>query len=232
VPVAGNLKFDVSPPPDLLARGRAWRDRIGGRQVLLCASTREGEEAQLLAAWTELHRDRRQGILLAIVPRHPQRFDDVAALALQHRAHPVEAQHGGPDDGSAVAADVLLGDSMGEMSRGTGLADLTVIGGSAAAVGAQNLIEACAAGVPVILGPHTFNFAQAAQAALQERAAVAVDDASMAIATAMDLLEDPARRVSMAQAAVRFAQAHQGATGRTMALLEPLFSQVGRPHRP
>ena len=170
--VFGNLKFDMTPAPALLARGRDWRAQVQ-RPVVLAAATREGEEAPLLAAWAALPAPRP---LLLLVPRHPQRFDEVAALiAAQGHTLARRSTWGDTPPGSAAAADVWLGDSMREMPLYYALADVALLGGSFAPLGGQNLIEAAACGCPLLMGPHTFNFAQAAELALAAGAALRVD---------------------------------------------------------
>ena len=155
--VCGNLKFDLSPHPKLLARGLEWRQRLA-RPVVLAAVTREGEEMPLLQCWTALDVPRP---LLLLVPRHQQRCDAVAELAADfgftlRRRSGWAAQP--PDD--ALPADVWLGDSMGEMPLYYAAADVALLGGSFARLGGQNLIEAAACGCPLVMGPHTFNFAR------------------------------------------------------------------------
>ncbi|MEK9720394.1 MAG: lipid IV(A) 3-deoxy-D-manno-octulosonic acid transferase, partial [Quisquiliibacterium sp.] len=244
VQVAGNLKFDVTVPQDLFGRGRAWRSMAGGRPVLLAASTRDGEEALLLDAWlaaasaagalpvstpaptlgSEATRDANPATnpLLLIVPRHPQRFDAVAnqierrGLRFARRAALDDEQAE-----SVAQADVLLGDSMGEMFAYYAMADVAIIGGSLLPFGGQNLIEACAAGVPVIIGPHTYNFADAAVQAIEAEAAVRVADAPQAIEASLALLGNAPRRARMSNLASQFAQAHQGAARRTLEMLSP-----------
>jgi len=215
VEVAGNLKFDVTPDADLLARGRQWRELLG-RPVLLAAVTREGEEAQLLGAW-QAHAwpqgERRP--LLLLVPRHPQRFVEVAelvaaqGLTLARRSSFVD----GPD-AQAQAADAWLGDSMGEMGLYYGLADVALLGGSFAPLGGQNLIEAAACACPVVMGPHTFNFAEAAELSRQAGAAFRVDDMAAGLAQALRLLAEPASRAAACQAGLAFADQHRGAAER------------------
>ncbi len=208
--VAGNLKFDVTPPPQLVERGQRWR-RAAGRAVVLAASTREGEEAPLLAAWAQVAAPRP---LLLVVPRHPQRFDEVAqlveraGLSLQRRSRWAEM----PPPGAA-RADVWLGDSMGEMPLYYGAADVALLGGSFAPLGGQNLIEAAACGCPVVMGPHTFNFAEAAQLCLDARAGVRVGGVDEGVTRAVALTGD-ARRAEWTERALAFAAAHRGATER------------------
>ncbi|MBT9455178.1 MAG: 3-deoxy-D-manno-octulosonic acid transferase [Burkholderiaceae bacterium] len=218
VEVAGNLKFDVSPDAALLARGREWRQLLGrlGRPVLLAAVTREGEEAQLLEAW-QAHawpQGRRRPLLL-LVPRHPQRFAEVAEL-LVAQGLTLARRSGFADapDAEALAADAWLGDSMGEMVLYYGLADVALLGGSFAPLGGQNLIEAAACACPVVMGPHTFNFASAAELSQQAGAAFRVDDMAAGLAQALRLLAEPASRAAAGQAGLAFAAQHRGAAER------------------
>lgn len=217
VSVAGNIKFDITPSLPQLAQGAAWREKVGGRKVILLASTRDSEEALLLdALLPHLPTD----VLIALVPRHPQRFDEVATLVTARGLSLCRRS-----SGALPAADtrVWLGDAMGEMFAWYALADLALIGGSWLPLGGQNLIEACAVGCPVLIGPHTFNFAQVTEDAIAAGAALQASDVTSAASEASRLLADPATLKAMADAGRAFAQAHRGATARTMALIEPLL---------
>lgn len=210
VQVCGNLKFDMAPSPELLSRGRAWRESLG-RPVVLAASTREGEESPLLQAWLAQPAPRP---LLLLVPRHPQRFDEVAALVRQaglSLARRSEWQQQPPSGAQAV--DVWLGDSMGEMPLYAAMADVALLGGSFAPLGGQNLIELAACGCPVVMGPHTFNFAEASELALAAGAARRVADVNEGVRCALALVE-PAEQQAVSRNALGFAQAHRGATER------------------
>lgn len=208
VEVTGNLKFDSTPDTHKTAEGAAWKARLA-RPVLLLASTREGEERLLLErlpAW-----DGR--LLVLVVPRHPRRFDEVAALAQSRRSFSTEP---GPAD------RVHLGDSMGEMDFYYGAADVAIIGGSFAPLGGQNLIEACAAGAPVIMGPSAFNFAEVTRLAVECGAAVQVEDSSSAVREALRLISDPAVREKMGAAGRALCAAHRGATDLHLARCKSL----------
>jgi 3-deoxy-D-manno-octulosonic-acid transferase len=215
VAVLGNMKFDITPPPEQLELGTELRVATGGRSMFLCASTREGEEALILDAWP-----RDTSVLLAIVPRHPQRFGEVAALiaakgfALQRRS-----AGGRPD----AATQVWLGDSMGELFAWYAAADVAFVGGSLLNYGSQNLIEPCSVGTPVLIGPSTFNFAEAAREALAAQAARQVGNATELVSTALTLIADPKSRTTMADFGRAFAERHRGATARTMALIEQII---------
>lgn len=210
--VTGNLKFDVVPPDDAIAQGRALRTRLGPRPVVIAASTREGEEALLLTALAALPED----ILLLIVPRHPERFDEVARLLSASGVPFARKSTFSPPDGDIR---VLLGDSLGEMYTYYASADVAIMGGTFLPYGGQNLIEPCALGVPVIVGPHTYNFAEAARLAVAAGATLAVPDAAAALAAAGRLCRDETARMAMSEKARAFAEAHRGATGRTLAYL-------------
>ncbi len=212
--VAGNLKFDILPPPEQIAQGRRWRDRFDGeRPVLLAASTRDGEEALLLDVLDSIAVPR---LLTLIVPRHPQRFDEVAAL-IERRGIPFQRRS--RDEPVAPETRILLGDSMGEMFAYYAACDLAFIGGSLLPFGAQNLIEGCAVGVPVLIGPSIYNFAEATELATAAGAACRVQDAAGLAREVTTLLGDSRRLREMSDAARAFARAHQGATERVMALL-------------
>jgi 3-deoxy-D-manno-octulosonic-acid transferase len=218
VAVTGSIKFDVVPPSAALQTGAMLRAHWPQRPVLLCASTREGEEALILDAWRALA-DKPSGMLLLLVPRHPQRFDEVARMAeerglsvARRSALPVGVEN-------KVDTDVLLGDSMGEMFAYYAACDCAFIGGSLLPLGGQNLIEACAVGKPVLVGEHTFNFLQATEEAVAAGAALRVPDADALMVEAARLLGDGAARARMGEQALAFAGRHRGATLRTVELL-------------
>jgi 3-deoxy-D-manno-octulosonic-acid transferase len=217
VQVQGNLKFDLQPDEALLAQGRGWREQLA-RPVLMLAVSREGEEAALLRHWQDLAPQRRAvgDPLLLIVPRHPQRFDEVAGLVQAAGLSLARRSRFGASGPQAdeAQAQVWLGDSLREMSLYYGLADLALLGGSFEPLGGQNLIETAACGCPLLMGPHTFNFAEAAELALAAGAARRVDDLAQGLAQGLALLEQGGERQVMARAATSFAVAHRGAAAR------------------
>ncbi|MDD2846011.1 MAG: 3-deoxy-D-manno-octulosonic acid transferase [Rhodoferax sp.] len=240
--VLGNLKFDVVPDAAQHAQGRAWR-ASSPRPVVLLASSREGEEA----LWLQEIQSKRAlaqtgkaqaainievnkagdaaaaaaaaGVQWLIVPRHPQRFDEVAQL-LHHAGLSVSRRSRWA--AQPEPADVWLGDSLGEMALYYGLADVALLGGSFAPLGGQNLIEAAACACPVVLGPHTFNFAQAAELACAAGAAQRVADMAQGIDKACALALDAPRLVQARTRAANFAQAHRGAARATVQALAAL----------
>ncbi len=212
----GSIKFDVTLPETALKTGADLRAQIGSRPVLLCASTREGEEALILDA---MQAPEMADTLLIIVPRHPQRFDEVARMIAAHGLSMARRSALG-DAGLPFDARVLLGDSMGEMFAYYAACDVAFIGGSLLPLGGQNLIEACAVGKPVLIGPHTFNFTAVSEDAIAAAAALRVMDAQGMLRAAQRLLHADAEREAMGANAQAFARQHRGATARTMTVLQ------------
>ncbi|MDB5844693.1 MAG: Three-deoxy-D-manno-octulosonic-acid transferase domain protein [Polaromonas sp.] len=228
--VFGNLKFDAAPDAAQREKGRRWRQALDP-PVLMFASSREGEEDEFLkqirafAQAQQAHEAMNSGAIKApvgfkalIVPRHPQRFDEVAALVASHglRLSRRSQWAGGPDEcGDALRADVWLGDSLGEMALYYALSDVALLGGSFAPLGGQNLIEAAACGCPVVMGPHTFNFSEAAALAEAEGAALRVPDMAEAVRAALGWMGDADALGKAVNAGQAFAARHRGATART-----------------
>lgn len=207
--VLGNLKFDAQRNQALWEQGRSWREALA-RPVVMLAASREGEEAQFLEAISAVVKEKynyaapkniaklNSKILWLIVPRHPQRFDDVARL-LATTSLQVAKRSGFSHSPTvdSLQADVWLGDSMGEMDLYYGLADIALLGGSFAPLGGQNLIEAIACECPVIMGPHTFNFDEAARTAHGQGAAQRFEDMPAAVDGALELLQQNMKIQSM-----------------------------------
>lgn len=207
--VLGNVKFDLAVPEAMVELGREFRERIGDRMVWLAGSTREGEEALLLDAF--FGSTAGPGVLLAIVPRHPHRFDEVARLAESKGFRVARRSEAAPIDADTR---VLVGDSIGEMLAYYCAADVVIMGGSLLDFGGQNLIEPCAVGRPVIVGQHTYNFSEAAKGAIAAGAALRVRDAFEAMQAAALLANDGERREAMGRKALDFVAAHRGAVAR------------------
>ncbi len=226
--VLGNLKFDAKPDATQLATALVWKQTLK-RPVVLFTSSREGEEAMwldTLQALKDAPLDKHEHINAVqwlVVPRHPQRFDEVVSL-IEARGWKVSRRSqwtDGPDSARHDADNTIwFGDSLGEMALYYGLSDAALLGGSFAPLGGQNLIEATACGCPVIMGPHTFNFTEAAQLAEEAGAALRVDDMAQAVTTALQMVRFGPDENAHVQACMTFSQAHRGAAQRTaMALL-------------
>lgn len=220
--MTGNLKFDVSPAPEKLQCGADWRRALGNRPVWLAASTREGEEPFILDAFSRIDLP---GLLLLLVPRHPQRFNEVAAMIDERKLRFCRRSAGAFPD---AETRVWLGDSMGEMPAYFSVADIALIGGTLLPFGGQNLIEAAACGCPVLVGPHTFNFLQATEDAIAAGAARRVANADELGRCVDTLLRDGEHLAVMRAAANQFALAHQGAAERMLDLIERWTGRAAR----
>lgn len=208
--VAGNLKFDATAPAESEALGLQLRALLGGtnRNVLIAASTREGEELMILDAVQGLD------VLTVIVPRHPQRFDEVEAL-LKERNIPYVRR---TQIHTPISANiqVVLGDSMGELYTYYAAGDVAFVGGSLLKFGGQNLIEAASMGKPILIGKYTYNFAEATKGAVQSGAASQVRDVENLREKIQFLMDNPSKREKMGQAALNFSKASTGTTVRMM----------------
>lgn len=231
----GNLKFDATPSASQVARAKSWRQAAanGGIPTVMLASSREGEELTFLKEIQALALNgvsfsaskfktfRPDGIRWLIVPRHPQRFDEVAQCIQQLGFDCVRrstwGEAGPPYPVFTEKPSVWLGDSLGEMALYYALADVALLGGSFEPFGGQNLIEAAATGCPVVLGPHTHNFAEASDQAVAAGAAVRVTDMHAGLAAALNWLDAPTLRQQVAEAGLAFAHAHKGAADRMAA---------------
>lgn len=218
--VSGNLKFDAAPDLAQMTLGKAWRGRLT-MPVLMLASSREGEERLWLEAWQDFRHD--HPTLQAqwlVVPRHPQRVDEVEQLFVQQGFKVTRRSSWASDQGLLTPVDtamptIFLGDSLGEMALYYSLADVALLGGSFEPLGGQNLIEAAACACPIVMGPHTFNFTDASQAAVQAGAAFRVATMREAIERALSLAQNTEALKVQSEKATWFASQHGGATQRT-----------------
>jgi 3-deoxy-D-manno-octulosonic-acid transferase len=218
-PVVGNLKFDLELPPETEARGRALRAALGaGRPVWAAGSTHEGEEELVLDAHARLA-DQLPGTLLVLAPRHPPRFEAVAAL-LRRRGLAFVTRSSGADVTPATA--VLLVDTLGELVLHYAAADVAFVGGSLVPIGGHNLLEPAALGKPVITGPYTSSAAAVARLLVEAGAAEVVVDGDALAACVGRLLADPAARRSAGDRGLAAVSANRGALTRFLALLAPL----------
>lgn len=220
--VTGSLKFDIRLDEAKVAEGQALRRQLGGRPVWIAASTHQGEDEQVLAAARAVlvsHPD----ALLVLVPRHPERFEAVAALCradgwtLARRSR-----------GEAIGADthIYLGDTMGELPVLFQLCDLAFMGGSLVPVGGHNLLEPASLGKPCLIGPHYFNFGDITRQLLDRKGGLIVADAGELGEQVSALLGDEPRRQRMGMAAFDVVAANQGALARTLTALQPLLADA------
>ncbi len=223
--VTGNLKFDFMPNSEQVEHALALKKKLTHQVQIVCAaSTRDGEESLIIEAWQKLLKikENPNDFCLFIVPRHPQRFDDVFTQLQSN--FPKVLRRSNLSDQEFVEiinhGGVMLGDSMGEMSFYYALSDIVIMGGSLLPLGGQNFIEACALGRPIILGEHTFNFQQASADVVDSRAAIRITDVSDLV-KAMDLLlSSHQAKEEMSTNALDFANQHTGATKKIVAVIQ------------
>ncbi len=219
VHVTGNMKFELTHTAGLREAAQALHQAWGMRPVWVAASTHDGEEEWVLDAHRRL-RARHPALLLVLVPRHPERFETAARL-LRHRGVAfVERSRAAPVDDDT---QVVLGDTMGELSLFFACAECAFIGGSLVPVGGHNPLEALALGVPVVFGPHMFNFEEIAGLTLRAGAGRQVAGGEE-LADAIDAyLAQRADREAAGRAGLALVQENQGALTRALALLKPLL---------
>ena len=234
--IFGNLKFDAKPDTAQFALGQSWRHQLTAPVVML-ASSREGEESSWLEAWQKLITQQPDvQVNWLIVPRHPQRVTEVESL-LQSGGLRVSRRSSwgqeGPNLGSDLSAEkkhqtplVLLGDSLGEMALYYSLSDVALLGGSFEKLGGQNLIEAAACACPIVMGPHTFNFSEASEAAQTSGAAQRAANMAEAVRLALETVQNKQLQQMRAHHAAQFAQQHGGATERTVLAVQELLNSI------
>lgn len=216
--ITGSLKFDIKAPKEALSLAHRWKSRMKN-PVVMFASTRDGEEALIIEA---LKTRAKSDVTYLLVPRHPQRFGEVeemlknSGLKYQKRSELADVTDIRED------TQVILGDSMGEMFFYCALSDITLMGGSFKPLGCQNVIEPASVGVPVIVGPSTFNFSMVVQRGIVGGAIYQVDDVAQGIELAQAWLGNADKLRELKEKAKAFSDAYVGATERTMKVLEAL----------
>lgn len=222
--ITGSIKFDFDIPDDVVQRGQDLRQHWdSGRKILLAASTHEGEEAEILQVFEELRRNF-PGLLLVLVPRHPERFTPVVKLCEkeQYRVYRrSEQQHQLPAD-----IDILVGDTMGELQMFYSAVDVAFIGGSLVPVGGHNLLEAAAVGTPVVYGPHMFNFAEISQLALEKGVAMQGNSTGEVTDLVAQILGDEGTRHAMGKAGRQLMKENKGALQRTLEWFAPALDKL------
>ena len=218
VVTVGNLKFD-SNEKDNPNTTQSLQQMIGQRRVVVFASTREGEEKKIIQSYVNL-KDKFDALLI-IVPRHPQRFDEVFNLIVDSGLKVKRRSDGLRCDESI---QVMLGDSMGELLSYYSVCDIAFIGGSLIDTGGQNMLEAAAASKPILFGPSVFNFEKIAQLFLEKDAAIQVGDADDLMKTISALLLDDTKRQKLGENAKNSFEKNRGAVDRLLKLIIPNIS--------
>ena len=218
VVTVGNLKFD-SNEKDNPNTTQSLQQMIGQRRVVVFASTREGEERKIIQSYVNL-KDKFDALLI-IVPRHPQRFNEVFNLIVDSS---LKVKRRSDGLGCDESIQVLLGDSMGELLSYYSVCDIAFIGGSLIDTGGQNMLEAAAASKPILFGPSVFNFEKIAQLFLEKDAAIQVGDADDLMKTISALLLDDTKRQKLGENAKNSFEKNRGAVDRLLKLIIPNIS--------
>jgi len=227
--ITGNLKFDVNLSNELILKGQTWKKhRWADRQVIMAASTRDGEEKiiiQAIQALTLPHKP-----LLLLVPRHLKRLPEIEEYVKELNLNMLKRSEFPEEEVPIAEVDIIIGDTFGEMAAYYASCDIVVMGGTLQGTGGQNLIEPCALGKPVVLGPSTFNFGLVSKDAIECGAAVALsglselakqEQISSSLTKALDdLLSQPNKMRVMGERGYTFTHQHQGATQKTLKFLE------------
>lgn len=222
--VTGSVKFDLEIPANLIQQAKQLRaswnhDQAQERLVWIAASTHEGEEEVILQAFAAVQKTL-PNLLLVLVPRHPDRFTRVAELCKRHNFNVVLRS-----TNTICTADtqIFLGDTMGELLLLYATADVAFVGGSLVATGGHNPLEPAALGLPVIMGPHVFNFAAICQELLQTGAMLTVHNAQELATQLIRLLQNPVERKHMGERGQAFVAQNRGAVAKHLVLLEELL---------
>lgn len=221
VVVTGSVKFDVTIPEDLSGTALQLRQRWGiSRPVWIAASTRRGEEVLILEAFTQLRHAYPQ-LLLILVPRHPERFDEVVTLTQTYGFNTARRSR---DRYGSAQCDVFIGDTMGELLLLYHCADVAFVGGTLVATGGHNVLEPAAVGIPTVVGPHTFNFAQITALLLEANALQQIQNPQQLAPALQTLLANSELRLQMGRRGRELVQKNRGATQRVVGLVERLMA--------
>ena len=212
--VTGSIKFDISIDSSLITEGAKLREQFPSELVWIAASTHRGEDIQILQAH-HLIRKKYPTAQLIIVPRHPERFDDVADVCAEQN---FEFSRRSLNEDTQKA--VYLGDTMGELLLLYAAADMAFVGGSLVETGGHNLLEPAALAKPIMTGPHDFNFKQVNQQLLTSNAAVRVMNAEQVAQQVIQWQEHPEDKRLVGEKALEVVQRNQGALKRLLSLIE------------
>jgi 3-deoxy-D-manno-octulosonic-acid transferase len=220
--VTGSIKFDLELDAALRQQASQLRGALQGdqRPILLGSSTHPGEDELLLAALSKVKEHHPQALLL-LVPRHPERFDDVYRLCA---GEGFRVRRRSSHEDVSIEDDILLGDTMGELRLLSGVAAVAVIGGSFIEHGGQNVLEAAAWGIPVVSGPHMFNFAEITELLVSAGAMVRLQHTDELAPCLLQLLDEPVRREEMGAAGERVVAENRGARDRLLGRVGGILS--------
>ena len=213
----GSIKFDVNVPPSLRESAEVLRRQLGqDRLIWIAGSTREGEEGRIIKTYKRL-KEEFPSLLLLLVPRHPERFDQIARKVQRKGLQCTRRTEGLPQ--LSAETDVYLGDTMGELSLMYASSDVAFVGGSLVSMGGQNILEPAALGIPVVFGPHMFNFPEISRWTVKEGAGRMVQDSTELVEVVGELLRNPSLRDEMGSRGLAMIEAHKGALEKNYELI-------------
>ena len=220
VSVLGNIKFDIDMPASLKEQAEAIRrDWFQQRPSWIAASTHDGEDEQVLAAFALLKKTI-PNALLVLVPRHPERFNNVAKICkLKGFSVTRRSEH----TGDVVKSDVFLLDAMGELKLYYATVDVAYVGGSLVPTGGHNMLEPASLAVPIVFGPHVFNFVEISERLLSYGAAIQISNAEDLARVVTDLLKHSEKRSSMGAAGKKFVEQNNGAVNAVSTKIQTLL---------
>ncbi|MDP6392880.1 MAG: lipid IV(A) 3-deoxy-D-manno-octulosonic acid transferase [Arenicellales bacterium] len=225
----GSMKFEIGLPASVREVAEAVRRDWGrDRTVVIAGSTHEGEESLLLELLTQISDDC-PGLLLVLAPRHPERFESVAKLAVREGFESLRRSHHTGQVSSTVS--VQIADTMGELPMLYAAADIAIVGGSLIrikGIGGHNILEPCAVGVPVIFGQYMRNFSEISRLTVERRAGFQVDSLDELRTALTTLINDPSLRATMGDNGITMVSENAGATNRTLELLFPLLDDPAK----
>lgn len=214
--VTGSIKFDIRLNQQQIEIGAEWKAQLNQRPVWIAASTHKGEDEKIILAHQQLRKEVPEALLI-LVPRHPERFDAVAALVKQNNLSLIRRSQ---NQAIQPSTQVYLGDSMGEMASYFQMADIAWMGGSFVPVGGHNLLEPAALAKPTLIGPHFYNFSDITRQLVTKQACHVVQDEHELATELLSLFRDDGLRQSMGMAGFDVVTANQGALEKSLKAIE------------
>jgi 3-deoxy-D-manno-octulosonic-acid transferase len=216
----GSLKFDSNESTNRKTV-QALKNITGNRKIVVFASTREGEELQIIKSYLALKS--KFSALLLIIPRHPERFNEVFNIAKDNGLNVKRRSLG---DHCEENTDILIGDSMGEMMSYYSISDIAFIGGSLSNNGGQNMLEAASLSKPIIFGPSLFNFEEISKKLLDDESAIKVNSSDELMKSISDLLLDDEKRKLIGQRARATFENNRGAVAKVFKAIAPHITDI------
>jgi 3-deoxy-D-manno-octulosonic-acid transferase len=216
ITITGSLKFDVEIPASIFEKAKELKKELENRKIWIAASTHEGEESIILNVHRQIQR-KMPNVLLILVPRHPERFNQIFQLCEQHN---FKTSRRSVSQKISIKTDIYLGDTMGELLMLYAAADVAFVGGSLIGRGGHNLLEPAAVGKPILTGQFMFNFSEITKRLLEINAAEQIYDEPQLVKRILFLLENPTIRQEKGEKGKAFVEQNRGALERVVNLIE------------